>query len=178
MSENIVQNKKNNTDLNLDSNSRMAYKEIDIAVPITIEPNAILGEAYVEIIDEPCIIPVPRCMERRNCRYALRQRLCVTFPIEFNASLSSGDPFCCMGDNCSNKEFSNNVANIINQHISADVKEKEVEFKKEEIENKESAIEIANNTIENIVIENKKNKQDDSNNFIFQKKGKRIEIKI
>ena len=176
MPEDRLQNKTELT--NISNNATTAYKEIDIAVPITIEPNAILGEAFVEIIDEPCIIPVPRCMERRNCQYALRQRLCVTFPIEFNASISSGDPACCMSDSCSNAELSNSAANINNQQKPVVLEDKKVEFKKEEIGKKKSAIEISNNTIENIVIENKKNKEDDSNSFIFSKKGKKIEIKI
>lgn len=75
-------------------------KEIDVTVPITIEPYACIGDACVEIIDDPCIIPVPKCMRKHNCQYAIKQKLCVVFPIEFNAVATTGQPTCSLGENC------------------------------------------------------------------------------
>lgn len=83
------------------------YKEIDVTVPITIAPYACIGDTCVEIIDEPSIIPVPRCMRKYNCQYAIKQKLCVIFPIEFNAVASSGDPICSSGDNCDCRDCDN-----------------------------------------------------------------------
>lgn len=71
------------------------YKMLDVAVPITIEPSVILGDACVEMIDEPCIVRLPCRMKNNNCQYAIKQKLCVIFPIQFDADAKSGDPICC-----------------------------------------------------------------------------------
>lgn len=80
------------------------YKMLDVAVPITIEPSVILGDACVEIIDEPCIVRLPCRMRNNNCQYAIKQKLCVIFPIQFDAEAKSGDPICMADTSCGEKD--------------------------------------------------------------------------
>jgi hypothetical protein len=77
-----------------------AFQEMDVCVPITIEPFVKLGEAQVECIEEPCLIPTPCHTWNKNgtCRFTLSQKICVMVPIEFKANTSSGNISVICGD--------------------------------------------------------------------------------
>jgi len=69
-----------------------AFQEIDVCVPITIEPYVNLGEAVIECIDDPYLSPVPCCTWNKNgtCKFTIAQKICVMVPIEFKATATSG----------------------------------------------------------------------------------------
>lgn len=77
-----------------------AYQEIDVCVPITIEPYVDLGEAVIECIEEPCIQPCVYnpCNKNGTCKFTIEQRLCVMVPIEFKAKAKSGPTSVICGD--------------------------------------------------------------------------------
>lgn len=77
-----------------------AFQEMDICVPITIEPYVNLSETIVECIDDPYISPAPYCKCNKNgtCKFTIAQRLCVMVPIEFKASASSGPTSVICGE--------------------------------------------------------------------------------
>jgi len=77
-----------------------AFQELDICVPVTIEPFVTLGDPVVECIDDPCITPVACHSWNRNgtCKFTVSQKLCVMVPIEFKATASSGTTSVCCGD--------------------------------------------------------------------------------
>jgi len=77
-----------------------AFQEIDVCVPITVEPYVNLGEAVVECLDDPYIANIPCCTKNKNgtCKFTIAQRLCVMVPIEFKASASSGPTSVICGD--------------------------------------------------------------------------------
>ena len=77
-----------------------AYQEIDVCVPITIEPYVDLGNAIVECIDDPYIAPLPCRTWNKNgtCKFTIAQKLCVMVPIEFRAAASSGPTSVICGD--------------------------------------------------------------------------------
>lgn len=76
------------------------YQDIDICVPITVEPYAKLHEAEVECIDEPYIVTNPNWAKGKNgtCRFNLAQKLCIMIPIEFKAKATSGPTSVICGD--------------------------------------------------------------------------------
>lgn len=173
------------------------YKEIDVTVPITIEPYACLGDACVEIIDAPCIIPIPRCMRKHNCQYAVKQKLCVIFPIEFNAVASSGPPICSIGDNCDCEEFvSNEIKDKIKEKIKDKIRDLEEEKKAEsknkpefkklevrkpqkekpDIKHERGLININDNTDLKKVVEIKKNEDELETLFSYKKLGNYLQI--
>jgi hypothetical protein len=76
------------------------YQDIDVCVPITVEPYVNLHEAEVECIDEPYIVTNPNWSKCKNgtCRFNLAQKLCVMIPIEFKAKAASGPTSVMCGD--------------------------------------------------------------------------------
>lgn len=84
-----------------DSCNVNAFQEIDVCVPITIEPYVDLGEAVVECIDEPCISlshSSGACNKSGACKFTIEQKLCVMVPIEFKATAKSGPTSVICGD--------------------------------------------------------------------------------
>lgn len=77
-----------------------AFQELDVCVPITIEPYVNISEAVVECIEDPCIVPVPCRTWNKNgtCKFTIAQKLCVMVPIEFKATASSGPTSVICGD--------------------------------------------------------------------------------
>lgn len=68
------------------------YQDMDVCVPITVEPYVNMHNAQVECIDEPYIVTSPCNSNNKNgtCRFNLAQKLCITIPIEFRAKATSG----------------------------------------------------------------------------------------
>jgi len=77
-----------------------AFQEIDVCVPITIDPFVTLGEAVVECIEDPCIVPVHCRTWNKNgtCKFTIAQKICVMVPVEFKASATSGPTSVICGD--------------------------------------------------------------------------------
>ncbi|MEL7646499.1 MAG: hypothetical protein AAGU76_00315 [Sedimentibacter sp.] len=77
-----------------------AFQEIDVCVPITIEPYVDLGAAEVECIDEPYIVTSPCRNWNKNgtCRFTIAQKLCVKVPVEFKAAATSGPTAVVCGE--------------------------------------------------------------------------------
>ena len=77
---------KNNCDVT-------AFQEIDVCVPITVEPYVDLGEPIIDCIEEPYLIQIP-CgswdKKKRKCRFTICQKLSIMIPIEFNVDACSG----------------------------------------------------------------------------------------
>ncbi|TWH82732.1 hypothetical protein [Sedimentibacter saalensis] len=69
-----------------------AFQEMDVCVPVTIEPYVNIGETTVECIDDPYLTPVPCGTWNKNgtCKFTLVQKLCVMVPVEFRAAARSG----------------------------------------------------------------------------------------
>jgi hypothetical protein len=83
------------TSCNEDSCDVTAFKEIDVCVPITVEPYIDLGEPIIECIEEPCLVPIPcAAWNKKNgkCRFTICQKLSIMIPIEFKAEALSGPP--------------------------------------------------------------------------------------
>ena len=76
------------------------YQDLNVCVPITVEPYVNLHEAEVECIDEPYIVTNPNWSKCKNgtCRFNLAQKLCIMIPIEFKAKASSGPTSVICGD--------------------------------------------------------------------------------
>lgn len=76
------------------------YQNLDVCVPITVEPYVNLHEAEVECIEEPYIVTNPNWSKCKNgtCRFNLAQKLCIMIPIEFKAKASSGPTSVICGD--------------------------------------------------------------------------------
>lgn len=76
------------------------FQDIDVCVPITVEPFVKLHEAEVECIDEPYIVSSEYNCKNKNgtCRFNLAQKLCIMIPIEFKAKTSSGPTSVICGD--------------------------------------------------------------------------------
>lgn len=87
---------KNNCDVT-------AFQEIDVCVPITVEPYVDLGEPIIDCIEEPYLIQIP-CgswdKKKRKCRFTICQKLCIMIPIEFYVDACSGP----VSVNCSDGE--------------------------------------------------------------------------
>lgn len=83
-----------------DSCDVTVYQDIDVCVPITVEPYVNLHEAVVECIDEPYIVTNPNWSRCKNgtCKFNLAQKLCVMIPIEFKANATSGPTSVVCGD--------------------------------------------------------------------------------
>lgn len=83
------------TPCNEDSCDVTAFQEIDVCVPITVEPYVDLGEPIIECIEEPCLVPIP-CgawnKKKGKCRFTICQKLSIMIPIEFKAEALSGPP--------------------------------------------------------------------------------------
>ncbi|HBC30088.1 MAG TPA: hypothetical protein DC024_02415 [Clostridiales bacterium] len=77
---------KNNCDVT-------AFQEIDVCVPITVEPYVDLGEPIIDCIEEPYLIQIP-CgswdKKKRKCRFTICQKLSIMIPIEFYVDACSG----------------------------------------------------------------------------------------
>lgn len=100
------------------------FQDLDVCVPVTIEPYVKMRETKVECIGEPYIIANPGYMKGKNtCRFNLAQKLCVMVPIEFIANATNGpiSVICgdLSGDDCSheicreNKEYNENPIDFI-----------------------------------------------------------------
>jgi hypothetical protein len=98
---------KNNNDLenfdhscNEDGCDVTIFQDVDVCVPITVEPYVNLHEAEVECIDEPYIVSNPYNCKNKNgtCRFNLAQKLCIMIPIEFKAKTTSGPTSVICGD--------------------------------------------------------------------------------
>lgn len=76
------------------------FQDLDVCVPITVEPFVKLHEAEVECIDEPYIVSSQYNCKNKNgtCRFNLAQKLCIMIPIEFKAKTSSGPTSVICGD--------------------------------------------------------------------------------
>jgi hypothetical protein len=76
------------------------FQDLDVCVPITVEPFVKLHEAEVECIDEPYIVSSPNNCKNKNgtCRFNLAQKLCIMIPIEFKAKTTSGPTSVICGD--------------------------------------------------------------------------------
>lgn len=76
------------------------YHDVDVCVPITVEPYVNLHEAEVECIDEPYIVTSSCSPKNKNgtCRFNLAQKLCIMIPIEFRAKTTSGPTSVICGD--------------------------------------------------------------------------------
>lgn len=76
------------------------YQDLDVCVPITVEPYANLHEAEVECIGEPYIITSPCNSRNKNgtCRFNLAQKICIMIPIDFKAKATSGPTSVVCGD--------------------------------------------------------------------------------
>lgn len=76
------------------------FQDVDVCVPITVEPFVKLHEAEVECIDEPYIVSSEYNCKNKNgtCRFNLAQKLCIMIPIEFKAKTSSGPTSVICGD--------------------------------------------------------------------------------
>jgi hypothetical protein len=76
------------------------YQDVDLCVPITVEPYVNLHNAEVECIDEPYIVTNPNWAKGRNgtCRFNLAQKLCIMIPIEFKAKATSGPTSVICGE--------------------------------------------------------------------------------
>lgn len=86
---------KNNCDVT-------AFQEIDVCVPITVEPDVDLGEPIIDCIEEPYLIPIT-CgswdKKKRKCRFTICQKLSIMIPIEFNVDACSGPAAVnCLGE--------------------------------------------------------------------------------
>jgi hypothetical protein len=68
------------------------YQDVDLSVPITVEPYVDLGEAIIECIEEPCLIPIPcgAWNKKSKCKFCISQKLCIMIPIEFKVDALSG----------------------------------------------------------------------------------------
>jgi len=93
------------------------FQEIDVCVPITIEPYVNLGDAIVECTDDPYITPFPCNTWNKNgtCKFTITQRLCVMIPVEFRAAVSSGPTSVICGNisdkDCPSNDCDNSVGN-------------------------------------------------------------------
>jgi hypothetical protein len=77
-----------------------AFQEIDVCVPITVEPYVDLGEPIIECIEEPCLLPIPcdAWNKKSKCKFTICQKLNIMIPIEFKAETCSGPPsVSCLG---------------------------------------------------------------------------------
>lgn len=77
---------KNNCDVT-------AFQEIDVCVPITVEPYVDLGEPIIDCIEEPYLIPIPCSSwdkKKRKCKFTVCQKLSIMIPIEFYVDACSG----------------------------------------------------------------------------------------
>ena len=75
-------------------------QEIDVCVPITVEPYVDLGDPIIECIEEPSLVPIPcgAWDKRGKCRFAISQKLSIMIPIEFKAEACSGPAsISCLG---------------------------------------------------------------------------------
>lgn len=78
------------------------YQDVDLSVPITMEPYVDLGEAIIECIEEPCFVPIP-CVawnKKGKCRFCISQKLSIAIPIEFKVDALSGP----VSVNCSDQD--------------------------------------------------------------------------
>ena len=68
------------------------YQDVDLSVPITVEPYVDLGEAIIECIEEPCLVPIPcgAWNKKGKCRFCISQKLSIMIPIEFKVDALSG----------------------------------------------------------------------------------------
>lgn len=68
------------------------YQDVDLSVPITVEPYVDLGEAIIECIEEPCLEPIPcgAWNKKGKCRFCISQKLSIMIPIEFKVDALSG----------------------------------------------------------------------------------------
>lgn len=76
------------------------FQEIDVCVPITVEPYVDLGDPIIECIEEPNLVPIPcgAWDKRGKCRFAISQKLSIMIPIEFKAEACSGPAsISCLG---------------------------------------------------------------------------------
>lgn len=91
---------RNNHPCNDDSCDVSIYQDIDVCVPIIIEPYVNLHEAEVECIDEPYIVSSSCNPKNKNgtCRFNLAQKLCIMIPVEFKAKACSGPTSVICGD--------------------------------------------------------------------------------
>lgn len=81
-----------NTPYNENSCDVTAFQEIDVCVPITVEPYVDLGEPIIDCIEEPCLVPIPcgSWNKKGKCKFYISQKLSIMIPIEFKAETCSG----------------------------------------------------------------------------------------
>lgn len=73
----------------------IAYQQVRVCVPVTVTPYANQGDLTVSCYAEPIITPgIHKCKghENGNCAFTITQNLCVSIPIEFGATASTGNP--------------------------------------------------------------------------------------
>lgn len=85
---------RNNQDTPCNDNSCdvTAFQEIDVCVPITVEPYVDLGQPIIDCIEEPCLLPIPcgSWNKKGKCKFFISQKLSIMIPIEFKAETCSG----------------------------------------------------------------------------------------
>ncbi|WP_326908591.1 hypothetical protein [Sedimentibacter sp. MB31-C6] len=76
------------------------FQEMDVCVPISIEPYVDLGEAEVECIEDPYIdsLHFCKCNKNETCKFTIYQKICVMIPVEFKAIARSGSTSVICGD--------------------------------------------------------------------------------
>lgn len=81
------------TPCNESSCDTTAVHEIDVCVPITVEPCVDLGEAFIDCIEEPSFIPMS-CggwnYKKGKCKFTICQKLRIMIPIEFDVEAWDG----------------------------------------------------------------------------------------
>lgn len=73
-----------------------AFQHADLHIPVTLNPNAVIGEIRAEC----CGRPVISCKSNPHCRCCeinIEQKLCIKVPIRYTASADVGDVeiSCC-----------------------------------------------------------------------------------
>lgn len=69
-------------------NTTEIKETLDVCVPVTVEPSVTVGDVVVSVIGQPCVRPV-NCRHFNQigqCKFVVTQKLCVQFPITFNAT--------------------------------------------------------------------------------------------
>jgi len=85
-------------------NATIIEEELEVCVPIKVEPYVEVGEPTVSLIGSPCVEQINCCgwNQKGNCKYVVSQKLCVKVPLVFNAKAEAN---CGLSTNCFNHYY-------------------------------------------------------------------------
>lgn len=72
---------------------------VDVSAPLTLAPTAAVGTVAVSCQGSPSITCVANA-EGTSCTVTVTQRVCVSIPIRYGVTTTTGEPTISCADNC------------------------------------------------------------------------------